>query len=365
MILYCALIALLPALVALGFYLFTKKTDHLAAAGITYVACLLISLGIFYAIRGSKVMDTELLNGRVTSKYSEHVSCSHSYQCHCRMVTTGSGKNATTSEVCDTCYEHLYDVDWVVASTVGNIDIDRVDRQGVDEPPRYSKVWVGEPFSTEHSYDNYLLIDLGSVLFGQKGDVNRFKASLPDYPQVYDYYHVNHAISEGVAISPQDMYNWNYMLDHINSDLGAKKQVTINVILANTSDAAYAYALKDWWHGGKKNDADIVIGTTDGHKIDFVKVVTWETNADYTVNLENDIQNVGTIDRRDLIDSFIRSDTDKYFTRLHMKNYKYMLNDFSPDTTLVGWLVVIFTLISIGTNIWLNSQDSYHSYNSY
>ena len=46
MILYCALIALLPALVALGFYLFTKKTDHLAAAGITYVACLLISLGI-------------------------------------------------------------------------------------------------------------------------------------------------------------------------------------------------------------------------------------------------------------------------------------------------------------------------------
>jgi hypothetical protein len=91
-----------------------------------------------------KTADTEVWDGRVASKKEVPVPCEHSYNCNCHEVCSGSGKNRSCSEECDTCYEHHgfmrtiqgNDYDWDVYTTNGEtVTIDRVDRQGVSEPP--------------------------------------------------------------------------------------------------------------------------------------------------------------------------------------------------------------------------------------
>src|ERR1035437_10316243 len=98
-------------------------------AGASFIiAVITLSVGMF-----SETADTEVWNGKVTSKEKEQVSCSHSYSCNCRSVQScsGSGKDrsCTSSTQCDTCYEHNHDFDWVVHTTIGGKEIDRIDRQ--------------------------------------------------------------------------------------------------------------------------------------------------------------------------------------------------------------------------------------------
>ena len=46
--------------------------------------------------------------------------------------------------------------DWVVKTAIGErIEIQRVDRQGVREPARWTSVQMNEPTSRTHSYENY------------------------------------------------------------------------------------------------------------------------------------------------------------------------------------------------------------------
>lgn len=110
------------------------KVMEVAIAG----AIGIIAAAIVYACGlASQTGDTELINGEVVSKDSQHVSCSHSYDCNCRMVRvpqtcSGTGKNRTctgggTERKCDTCYEHSFDVDWNVRSNIGSFGISRVD----------------------------------------------------------------------------------------------------------------------------------------------------------------------------------------------------------------------------------------------
>src|SRR5262249_53258019 len=150
-----------------------------------------------------RTADTEIWDGQVTNKSSERVSCSHSYDCNCYYTTecSGTGNNRSCSEVrhCSTCYEHSYDVDWnVYASTGESLSIDRVDRQGLNMPARWGAAYIGEPYSSQHSFTNYILANPNSVLLGQKGDLQKFGKLIPQYPTVYDYYRVQHAINMGV-----------------------------------------------------------------------------------------------------------------------------------------------------------------------
>ena len=159
----------------------------------------------------SQTADTEIINGEVVSKDSQHVSCSHSYDCNCRMVRvpqtcSGTGKNRTctgggTERKCDTCYEHSFDVDWMVRSNIGSFGISRVDRQGLMTPPRWAQVANGDPVSKTHMFTNYVKA-VPESLFHAHAELNgKFDAMIPAYPSdIYDPYKINRAISVGVPV---------------------------------------------------------------------------------------------------------------------------------------------------------------------
>ncbi len=97
--------------------------------------------GVCAAIYYGGMHDTETWNSYVVTKEREEVSCSHSYSCNCLQVCSSDSNGGSSCHTqCDTCYEHSYDVDWVVQDTIGDFRISRIDRRGLGEPPRWTSV---------------------------------------------------------------------------------------------------------------------------------------------------------------------------------------------------------------------------------
>jgi len=345
------LLMTVPMLIAFGVIFFFRKRVTLGELAIQLaVPAVLLALGLCISY-WQRATDTEIWNGKVLSKEGKKVSCEHSYQCNCVTTCTG-GKHNSCTTICQTCYEHSYDISWYVYSTSNqNLTINRVDRQGLTMPPRWAAVYVGEPFSSEHSYTNYILANPDSVLLGGKGDIERFKNLLPSYPRVYDYYKANHVINMG-GVPVEDPYSWEWLLSEVNAELGPVRQVNIILLFVKTDDPAYTLALKDHWVGGKKNDVVVVIGSLDGRKISFADVVSWTPNELYRVKLRDSIQFHGRLDRRDEIINNIKRFTLTEFQRMHMKDYEYLVRSFQPSNGAMIFLFILGSLASIGLAFW-------------
>jgi hypothetical protein len=350
-----------PLIIALGALFFFKGKvtiyEFLGQLGVVAV-CVGICLAVAY---NSSTTDTEIWNGQVTSRTRDVVSCSHSYDCNCYTDSKGNRH-------CSTCYEHAFDVDWTVHATTGEaIDIDREDRQGLIEPKRWDAVYPGQPFSSQHTFTNYIRANPDSVLLGTKGDVVKFAAMLPPYPDtVYDYYSHDAVVNMGVPNI--DMNTWNWLLaNNVNKLLGPSKQVNVILIFVPTDDASYMLALKDKWMGGKKNDVTVVIGSKDGHKVEFADVMSWSTNSDLKIVLKDSIEEIGTLDQRDAIVKTIATTVQNKFVRMHMKDMKYLMRSFQPSGTSLWVSFIISVLLSIGLAIWSvknDITDDSSSYNS-
>jgi len=229
---------IIPALVAVGFF-FLSKHQVTWKEFLIHLGCQCIVAGVSIAIiYYQDVTDVEIWNGRVATKYKDRVSCEHSYSCNCRQEChescSGSGSNRSCYQscttVCDTCYEHSYDYDWVLETTNNEyIRIHRVDRQGVHEPPRFTRASIGDPTSVKHGFDNYLK-GASDTLFRKQGLIEKYKNKLPSYPaRIYDYHYLDRVVGK-----IGDKQLWNRDLRELNADLGARKQA--NVILIFTKE---------------------------------------------------------------------------------------------------------------------------------
>lgn len=130
---------------------FMKTITWLETAAIIGLLSVIVCLGYVLTF-WSATDDTLILNGQVIGKERNQVNCEHAYRCNCRQ----SCSDKTCSQVCNTCFEHRNDWDWDVQSTVGVFTINRIDKRGSQEPPRWTEVKLGEPAANTYSYTNYL-----------------------------------------------------------------------------------------------------------------------------------------------------------------------------------------------------------------
>lgn len=300
----------------------------LVLAILATIALLLVQM--FY---WTSLIDKELLNGEVVSKSKEQVSCSHSYMCNC---TTS---NNVTS--CQTCYEHSWDYDWVVKSNVGSVEIDRVNRQGTIEPPRFTQVMISEPFTIEHSFKNYIKANNAS-LFNQLETVpmvEQFKKKLPAYPiTVYDYYRADRVINVGTSIKPTELKLWNQKVSETLKVLGPRKHVNLVIVLVNEKDSMYAQALQAHWLGGKKNDVILVVGSTAYPAVDWVEVLSWSDEELLKIQLRDAIKDIPHLSA-DVTVKTAADHINRLFVRKQMKDFEY-LDDVSLSTIALAVLVL-------------------------
>lgn len=335
------IVFIVPLVFAGGAFLFsrhvsTKKLLLIAAATLVVagVAASVVSCANTY--------DVEVWNGVVTNKQQVTVSCSHSYQCHCHQECSG-GKNNSCSEHCDTCYEHAHDYDWDVYTSNGEtITIDRVDRQGADEPRRFTAVRQGEPTAQTHSFTNYVKASPGS-LFRHQGLKEKYLGQIPGYPQeIYDYYRLNRLVALGVNVDGPGA--WNDDLAGINAALGRSKQVNVIVVLVSNRPHDWYYALEESWIGGKKNDAVLVVSVDDQMKPQWAEVMAWTTNELFKVKLRDAVMDQQLLERSSLM-SALSGNIRQYYVRKPMKDFEYLSSQITPSTT--EWVVTLLAAILV------------------
>lgn len=295
--------------------------------------------------------DVEIINGQVTGKDAEEVPCSHSYSCNCRQVcTTDSRGSQSCTTTCDTCYEHQYDVDYTVHTTVGNIPVDRIDAQGIDTPPNFSRAQIGDPVARRHHYVNYVKAAPDSLFnkLAQQHAFDAYKTSLPGYPNdVHDLYYVDRVVPVGVNVP--DAAFWDEKLALGLRELGPEKQVNAVVVFTSNTDSHYADALEMAWQGGKKNDVVVVLGTPYYPDIAWVRVLSWTKDALFKVQLESDLRDL-KVASSDAVLGTMFSHIDKSFQRRHMADFAYL----KWEIELPLWADILLFVLSLGTSIFVS-----------
>lgn len=347
--------------VCVWYVLRTYEMSWAAGVGVGVLGMMII-VGSFYGAKGAATADTEIWNGQITAKARVHGSYVESYQCNCRSVTSGSGKNQTTTTVCDTCYRDHYTVNWGCSSTVGEYTIDSADwtNPGVyalPNPQRWTSINIGDPASRSHGYTNYVQAVPQSLFTPTSASLKQQFASLiPAYPiNVYDFYRNDHLVLAG--FSTPDAPLWNKDLANMLRELGPKKQVNAIVVLAKTADPNFEYALRDAWEGANKNDVVMLIGSAEWPKIDFVRVISWTKNETFKIELRDNVLELGTIAREPII-GLLSTQIAKNFERRHMKEFEYLEAEIDPPTWLLILDAVLIAALALGAVVFFQKNYS-------
>lgn len=342
---------LLPFISKLVFPHNVTTKEYLCVSGINVVIILLVNMLIHMAV----TYDEEIWSGQVTSKYSEKVSCSHSYQCNPRQVKTGTdskGNPIYTTEY-DTCYEHNYDMNWVVESNIGEETINRIDRRGIKEPPRFSKVEVGEPFARSKIFTNYIKASPNTLFKNPESLIAPFKGQLPDYPSVYDYYRIDRVYGVGVKVDN----TLNIMLNEMMRKWGPLKQA--NIIAVFVSEAytqEYYQALNAYWLGGKKNDVVIVAQLKPDNSIGWTRVFSRAEKAVFDKSVEMDVSNMGQFTPTAFV-KIIDNNINERFKRIDFEQYQYLLEDVRPSTVALVVALIVALIINLILNYVIIKYD--------
>lgn len=332
----------------------------------------LLVFGTYELGKIGQTADTEIYNGQITGKQRQNGEYTESYSCHCHEECSGSGKNRSCSEECETCYREHYTVHWWLESTIGVYDVDSADWlspavYALPDPTLYKEAQAGQACSKEENYTNYVKA-VPNSLFGAMSKLtqDQYAHEIPAYPEVFNLYHIDRIINVGSHVNASILSKFNEQLNDANKTLGPKKQANIIVIATSITNDMYRYAVENAWLGGKKNDIVIFIGSKDGKKIDWVDVMTWAMNKGnglFHATLQDDITKIGVIDPDQLVPT-IAGDVDKYYTRPHMKDFKYLKSEIKPPTWVLIFALILGIVGSIGCTYFFEKvvKDSRYYY---
>ncbi len=359
---------LLPITLGAGlWYLLRKYQGSWMAAGIYVVVSMLVIAGSFYGSRSAATSDTEIWNGMITAKDRVHGSYVESYDCNCRTVYSGSGKDRTSSTKCDTCYRDHFTVKWNCNSTVGAFTIDSADwtNRGVyalPNPARWTSIQIGDPAARSHGYTNYVQAVPESLFRPSSPELKaKFASLIAPYPiNVYDFYNIDRFVTPGFSVP--DAAQWNRDISNMLRTLGPTKQVNAIVVIAKTDDPNYEYALRDAWEGANKNDVVLLIGSKTWPTIDFVRVISWTKNETFKIELRDNVLEVGTVDRVKIM-TLLQAQITKNFERRRMREFEYLEGQIDPPNWLL-YLVFALVVGGAGGVYWLVNHQNTRTYYS-
>lgn len=336
---------------------------------VSMVVSLIASAICFGIIFYSTPTSTEILNGRVTDKKRVEVDCDHHYCCNYTTVCTGSGETRSCTRTCTAwCDRHPYDVDWRVyhnISMLGSyINIPRLDSQGKREPPRWSEVIVGEPFSQPNTYTDYIKMAPNSLHFRENVFRNEeYDQGLPSYPHVHDIYRSRHVFSTH-PMSSEVLNEWNSELRNRLGDWGPNAQMNMLIIFTQ-HDRAYVEYMKNEWLGGRKNDAILFFNVDEEFNLNWFDVFSWSKNEYFNSILRTTFTPMKSINMNTVMS--VIDENVKHFERIEMEDYSYLKNERTYTKTQIISIILIQILLNLGISFiavkfdWFegNTNNSY------
>lgn len=341
---------LVQGIVALVFRQQITPKEWLLCLGAS-LASAIICCGFMALSAWKDVSDWEILNGEVVGKKNEKVHCRHSYSCNC--VTVSCGKDCSTT-ICQTCYDHSFDIDWWVNSTIGKFDIDTIDRQGLKEPPRWTKAFIGEPVSRENWYKNYLLIPNNLIIVNREDLVEKYKDKIPGYPQTYDVYRANHVLTVDYAL--KDIQKWNDHLANLLKETGPGARANIVLVITSIPDPNYFYAIQTAWTGGKKNDIVVIISAEKDGTINWARSMSHSKDSMVTVSIDSDLEATKML-TMSVIDVVNKNVYAHYKKMEFEKDYEYLTENLKPSFGVIIFCFFFQLFCSIAIAILAVKHD--------
>lgn len=334
--------------------------EMLAHCGIA-LGMAVVAMGISYMSLHQSVYENNLIHGEVIGKERQKVSCSHSYSCPpCRQVcttsTTGSGKTKSTTrscrEVCSTCYDHPYDYDWLVGTSFGTIDINRIDRQGKDEPPRWTSIKEGDPVTKNYTTENWLKAT-ENLLLPKKVDISEEQLKeIPAAPYVFDYYNVNLVTDLLPNTIPVDTNGWNKNIREWERKAGPEKHVSVWLILTD-KDISFSDRVL-WAHrGGQKNEVIMIYGVAPDGRVEWFRGHSFANGMNNNTLLQKLSQDaLGNKLDYSVVDKQLQNILTG-FKRQPAKEFKDLIFE---NLTVSWWLIAILVLLQSAVLIFFARQ---------
>lgn len=368
------ILAAIPLLFPIVVKILFRSSINYTEWAIQTIIGFLAVLALYNVGKYSQLSDTELWNGEVTKKEYVQQSCPWGWQdstdSFCRVYTTrtvragetctGVGKDRRCTPNYKTQYNYVYswERNWLVYSNIGhNWEIDRIDNQGANEPPRWSSVAIGDPVSKTNSYKNYVKAANNSLFNRDARLAETYRDSIPDYPiRIYDYYRVDRAIvSPGTTVT--NLAEYNELLPKILKVLGPKKQANIVLLFTNITDTSYADAVINSWQGAKKNDSVIIIGVDNVGTVVWTKIHSWSKNKLFNVEMRDAVLNLGTVTNAPELIKLIENTTMAHFERQSMKEFEYLEDEIEPSTTAIVLIVIVLLILSGALTLFFHKNE--------
>lgn len=347
--------------------------EMLAHMGVGLICCV-VSVGIVYLSLYQSAYEQNLVHGEVTKKWREEVSCSHSYSCppcrqECTTTTSGSGKSKRTStscrKVCSTCYRHFEDYDWRVGTTLTWFEIDRIDSQGAKEPPRWSKINIGDPVTTTYLTENWLK-STNSLLLPKEVPLTEADISeIPRAPYVFDYYNTNLVTDMLPNTIPVSTEGWNTKVRNWERKAGPDKHVSLWLILTD-KEPSFADKLL-WFHrGGQKNEVIMIYGVNSDGGIGWFRAHSFANGMNNNAMLQKLRQAaLGEKVSDELLDKQLDLIYDEFHRQPGTEFKDLLFQSLSVSWWLIGILLLIQTAILIFVARAFGTTDFFMSSREY
>lgn len=331
---------------------------HLAAI----IVGAAVILGINYYFLYSDLQDIEVLNGEVTGKYkhteicSEYSSCkNYHYKEKCRTTYDSKGRSHRSC-VSYKVFDYPTEYDWYVTTSVGEIEIKRVNRRGDVMPDRYRIAMIGEPASVPHQYTNYLWADKHSLFAPEDFETkypDDYKKGIPRYPLVYDYYRTNHVVN----LTNIPSLGYNEYISEVLKKAGKDKQLNMTIVMYDSSDPEFVDATMTKWRGGKKNDVLMFFG------VDKEGNVNKFFSTSFAGGMKNEMlhatMRIDALSEKmslDLLKKQVYTVLQKY-ERLPNEEFKYMKYKLEPKKEIIVACSVVLLLISLFIGFYMRDND--------
>jgi hypothetical protein len=309
----------------------------------------------------AQAADVEIWNGMVNTKHRVHDSYTRRYDCNCHQVCSGSGKDRSCSNRCDTCTEEHYTVKWWLNTTIGKMSVKELDSTSqsvynAPDPQLFIATQPGQPVAKTHTYMNWVKANEHSILNQQAMDM--FKQHIPPYPSgVYNLYQVDRVLWVNMPVV--NAQRWNNALAEMLKLRGNSEQVNVVLVFANLDDSMYSEALEAAWNRAKKNDVVIVVGVTaEFNEPKWVRVFSWTDAAEFKIMLADELLTT-PLNHVDFM-RVIGDNIDKRFVRKQMKDFAYMQGMIE----LPWWAVMIYLAMLCGAAVWTVASYGYSGYNN-
>jgi hypothetical protein len=365
---YYTLLFFIPILIVAAFVKLYFKWEYTwkefaLQVGVTFA----VLFALFLGVGAYQISDVKLVNGVVSNLDANKQSCPSGWNSykdnHCTEYRTrevyshtscsGTGTSRVCTKYYDTEYNYIYDWErrYFVASSIDTqYEIAREDRQGTITPSRFEVIRLGDPVTVSVRYNNYIK-GASDSLFAEEAEIEDIPIA---YPSVRDYYKTSRVIFINTPPDSSLYKEWNESLAVVNSAVSETGGNAI-IVLTDSKFTDTAGALARAWDAHNINDVVTVIGRT-GNDIVWVDSRSWSNNSLVTVEIKNEIMNLGTLDSVK-INEIIKTSMLNNFEEKPMEDFEYLADDIVPPNWALILAGIILLIITPITTLILHKKD--------